>query len=163
SHSARVATAHRYYFDALPFVGGKKNDRRDHRNHPHSFRHRTLAWKPPNFSRARVDQRLLTTSPRSGSASLDDSRFSFDRRLSSHAAFNPRHLQLFSIAWIDESETDSQARRRWAHFGLVNLYRLRLDPAGRAIWICRTGTATMIGTLDGKIPSGPLDQKWRAH
>src|SRR5207244_2844830 len=54
----------------LSFVDRQKNDRRSHRRHPHPVRRRSLARQSANFSRARLDQRLLRTLTRARPASL---------------------------------------------------------------------------------------------
>src|SRR5881409_2195313 len=46
---------------------------------------------------------------------------------------------------------------------MASLRWLYLHPRRHSAWTDKAGATVMIGTLDSKIPPGPLDQKWRAH
>src|SRR6266513_700283 len=61
------------------------------------------------------------------------------------------------------TETRAASRSRRSNFCLASFRRLHVNPGRRPAGTGQTGTTVMIGTLDAKIPSGPLDQKWRSH
>src|SRR5206468_626831 len=60
-------------------------------------------------------------------------------------------------------EVDAAARIWRACFRLASFHWLHRHPGRGFTWSHSTGTAIMIGKLEGKVPPGPLEQKWRNH
>src|SRR4051812_39709392 len=57
----------------------------------------------------------------------------------------------------------AKARVGGARFRLAPLPRLRLHSSGRPSRSGATGSTSMIGTLDARVPGGNLADKWRTH
>src|SRR5205814_202775 len=89
--------------------------------------------------------------------------FLHHRFVLAHPSSDPRCFELFPIARSERQEVDAAARIGRAHFRLASFHWLYCHSGRGFARPHPTGAEIMIGKLDGKIPPGPLEQKWRNH
>src|SRR5205814_7300645 len=80
-----------------------------------------------------------------------------------HPSSYPRHFELFPIARSERQEVDAAACIWRACFRLASFHWLHRHPGRSFARSHPPRAAIMIGKLEGKVPPGPLEQKWQNH